>query len=59
MCYSRYQRLKEEKKLNWDPKEEKKIKELVNLFGKKWKHISEFIPGIHLINLDRTPKQIR
>ena len=45
MCYSRYQRIKEEKKVNWTKEEENKIIELVSLFGKRWKHISEQLPG--------------
>lgn len=59
MCYSRYQRLKEEKKQNWKIEEERKIQELVALFGKKWQHLSEFIPSNYFNDIDRSPKQIR
>ena len=45
MCYSRYQRIRREKRRSWSKVEEKQLVELVATVGKKWKKISELIPG--------------
>ena len=40
MCYSRYLRIKDAKKEKWTTFEDSRIKELVELYGKKWRKIS-------------------
>ena len=56
MCYSRYQRIKREKRKNWSIVEENKLIELVESFGKKWKKISENIPGKKIIYFRKNGK---
>lgn len=46
-------------RVSWSKSEEQKLIQLVELFGKHWKHISEHLPSICFLILDRNPKQIR
>ena len=59
MCYSRYQRIKREKRRSWSKVEEAKLIELVSAEGKKWKKISELIPGKFALTQGRSAKQVR
>lgn len=49
MCHGRYQKILKGLKEVWSPEEDEKIKTFISVHGKKWKKISQELPGKILI----------
>jgi hypothetical protein len=45
MCYSRYRRLLAEARQRWAPEEERKLKQLVEEQGERWKDFTSEFPS--------------